>query len=296
MTFCVLFIQSPLIKLAALKLRSTALKTRTYIRIRPTVCEGLLNTHCQHCCPSSFVPNRKTVELKKMMPRGHGMGGGRRHGGRQGGGAGEATPLLGQSENENTQTLSWRTTFQVVHPFIVPQSWRLRFLAAISIFCVFLRKVTNLIPPYMFKLAVDAIASPSSPSVPPNVPVLILVAFVFTRLFNNFLSGIQEFLYTLVSADCIIRFSSHMFDHLQNLSLSFHLKRKTGEVTRVMDRGTSSVESLFNIFSFTLLPTLFEALLVSAVFVKLGTPSIALTILGTVILYFIFTFTFTNWR
>lgn len=290
MSISVLFTPSPLIK-AAVRLRSKTLN-RSYVHNRPTVCERRLNTHCQHCCHSPFVPNRKTVKLKKMMPRGHGLGGGRRHGG----GAGEATPLLGQSENENTQPLSWRTTFQVVHPFIVPQSWRLRLLATISIFCVFLRKVTNLIPPYMFKLAVDAIASPSSPSVPPNVPVLILVAFVFTRLFNNFLSGIQEFLYTLVSADCIVRFSSHMFDHLQNLSLAFHLKRKTGEVTRVMDRGTSSVESLFNIFSFTLLPTLFEALLVSAVFVKLGTPSIALTIFGTVILYFIFTFTFTNWR
>lgn len=289
MTACVVFISSPFLNFAALKLRSSGLRVAD-VRTWPAGCEGRLNPHGQHCCSSSFVPNRKTVELRKMMPRGHGMGG------RHGRGAGEATPLLARSENENTEPLSWRKTFQVVHPFIAPQSWRLRILAAISIFCVFLRKVTNLIPPYMFKLAVDAIATPSSPSVPPNVPVLVLVGFVFTRLFNNFLRGIQEYLYTLVSADCIIRFSSHMFDHLQNLSLAFHLKRKTGEVTRVMDRGTSSVESLFNIFSFTLLPTLFEAVLVSAVFVELGTPSIALTIFCTVILYFIFTFKFTNWR
>lgn len=127
------------------------------------------------------------------------------------------------------------------------------------------------------------------------------------RYFQNFVAAVP------VCVDCIlsicrliimaegadsslVRFSSHLFEHLKRMSLAFYLKHRTGEVIRIMDRGSSSVESIVNTVLFILAPTIFYAASVTLIFFKLGTQLIVVIIFATVVIYFISTFLFTNWR
>lgn len=149
--------------------------------------------------------------------------------------------------------LSLREIWRFVRPYVIPLPWRLRFVAAVSFACVLLKKSVSLLPPYAFKLAVDSLTTNLTDGTE-VVPLLVLIAFMGARLLNALLNGIQEYCYANVSVNNTRRFAVDIFDHLQNLSLAFHLQRRTGEITRIMDRGVGSIDSLTNTFLFTIIP------------------------------------------
>ena len=70
------------------------------------------------------------------------------------------------------------------------------------------------------------------------------------------LNNMRQFIWIRVSQETYRRISKQMFDHLLRLPLEFHLKRKTGEVMRVMDRGTSSIQGVLQSLFFSVLPTI----------------------------------------
>ena len=125
---------------------------------------------------------------------------------------------------------------------------------------------------------------------------MALFIFVGAKVLSVFLNGVQSYLYNTVAADGTKRFSVAIFQHLQMLSMHFHITRKTGEVTRIMNRGANSIDTLMNTLLFRLLPTIVEAVVISAIFAKLGTPLIAVVTFATMILYFVVTYVVTQWR
>lgn len=204
----------------------------------------------------------------------------------------ESTPLVADTPTNTTHT--WSQIWLFARPYVIPRTISLRILATSALLCVVTRKLVALVPPYAFKLAIDSLSESSSSR--QTVPLRAIAIYLLSRLLTNILNLVQDFCYLHVSVDATSRFSIDMFNHLQNLSLAFHLQRKTGEITRVMDRGMSSIETLTNTIVFTLLPTFLEALLVTSIFVRLGTSAVAMTTLITVVIYFIFTIVFTGWR
>jgi ATP-binding cassette subfamily B protein len=85
-------------------------------------------------------------------------------------------------------------------------------------------------------------------------------------------------------------------EHLHNLSLRFHLDRKTGGITRDMERGTRSISSLFNMLLFNIIPTLIEVILIAVILLANYNPWFAIVTFGTVVIYISATFMVTNWR
>lgn len=262
--------------------------------------------------------------LPLIMPYNHG----RKH--RRSLHVSETTSLLQPVEQEPTVT--WRETWSLVRPYVTPNTLRLRLLACFSLLMVFSRKAVTLVRPYGYKLAVDAFANNLVMGTT-TVPYIPVIMFVVAGLASNLFNCLRNMSYSVVSSDATKRFGVDMFDHLQCLSLAFHLQRKTGEVTKVMDRGIQSIDSISNTVLFTLLPTyvtcrnffvmlyvsilhffsltftlccmsfiffpsfsMVEACVVTGIFVHLGTPYIALTVFLSVVAYFFFTFTMTTWR
>lgn len=163
----------------------------------------------------------------------------------------ENTPLMGA---DAPPPITWTQMLKFVRPYIFPLTFRLRLVALISLFCVFAEKVAVLLPPYALKLAVDTLSTNVAEGTT-NIPLKALILYIIARLISRLLDVARSYCYSLVSTDSTRRFSVDLFRHLQNLSLSFHLQRKTGEITRVMDRGIGSIDSFTNIILFTLLPT-----------------------------------------
>lgn len=199
--------------------------------------------------------------------------------------------------NETTPLLSpppWRETANRMMPYILP-SPPLRLTAVISLIMVILNKATALLPAVAYKFAVDTLTDNIVNGVF-NVPYFALFVFIFARLASGAFQAGQTYFYAVVAADSTRRFSVDIFDHLQGLSLAYHLKRKTGEITRIMNRGVMSIDTMINTCLFTLLPTIAEALVITAIFVSLGTPWVAFTTFMTVVAYFVLTFLVTGWR
>lgn len=142
-------------------------------------------------------------------------------------------------------------------------------LSLVSLVCIVLRKLANLVPPYALKLAVDVFmlnTATGRVQVPAGAVLLYASAKVAAGCFNVF----QDFCYAKVGSSATARFSEAMFAHLQHLSLSYHLQRRTGEVTKVMDRGITSVETITNAVIFTLFPTYVCPFILHQLLVLLG--------------------------
>ncbi|MGO4780007.1 ABC transporter transmembrane domain-containing protein, partial [Lysobacter sp. 2RAB21] len=87
-----------------------------------------------------------------------------------------------------------------------------------------------------------------------------------------------------------------VFSHLHALSLRFHLDRRTGGITRDLERGMSSISELLDTMLYLVLPTVLEVVLISAILIGRYDTSFAGFTLGTLVAYVAFTVHMTEWR
>eukprot|EP00566_Odontella_aurita_P007131 CAMPEP_0113528560 /NCGR_PEP_ID=MMETSP0015_2-20120614/1912_1 /TAXON_ID=2838 /ORGANISM="Odontella" /LENGTH=734 /DNA_ID=CAMNT_0000427105 /DNA_START=209 /DNA_END=2413 /DNA_ORIENTATION=+ /assembly_acc=CAM_ASM_000160 len=239
----------------------------------------------------------------------------------EGGGGGESAPLLrvsgdpikpskdaygsGGADDEETGKESsrcpppgtvdvvptWRGVLRLVLPYLRPDGARHSALAAAALTAVVAGKIVNVLPPLAIRAAVDVIGAGAG-----RVPAKEIGAYFALKLLSMILASVQDLCQRTVSLDAERRFANAAFAHLHSLSLSYHLEKHIGEITRIMNRGVDSVSTVINSFLFSLAPTLFETCIVTAIFWKLGTPGIAITTLSVVALYFAFTIVVTKTR
>jgi ATP-binding cassette subfamily B protein len=186
----------------------------------------------------------------------------------------------------------WRTLKKLV-PYV--WEWRWRVLLALSFLVA--AKLANVGVPLVLKSLVDALSlKPDDPRVALVVPVALLVAYGALRLSITLFTELREFLFYPVAARIARRVSLEAFDHLLSLSLRFHLERQTGGVSRDIERGSRSIQSLLNFTIYNILPTLVEiALVIVLLSTKFDVWFAAITF-GALILYIGFTVTVTEWR
>jgi ATP-binding cassette subfamily B protein len=99
-----------------------------------------------------------------------------------------------------------------------------------------------------------------------------------------------------VSQRAIRRLALSVFRHLHALSLRFHLERRTGGLSRAIERGTSGIDFLLSFMLFNVVPTVFEMLVVCGILWRLYNWTFAAVIFATIIIYITFTFSMTDWR
>jgi len=185
------------------------------------------------------------------------------------------------------------TTLKKLVPYV--WEWRWRVLVALSFLVA--AKLANIGVPLVLKSLVDALAlKPGDPRAALVVPFGLLIAYGLLRLSITLFTELREFLFYPVAARIARRVSLEAFEHLLNLSLRFHLERQTGGVSRDIERGSRSIQSLLNYTIYNILPTLVEIVLVIVLLSSKFDVWFAVITFGALLLYVGFTVTVTEWR
>ena len=180
---------------------------------------------------------------------------------------------------------------------LVPYVWQWRWRVLIALSFLVVAKLANVGVPLVLKQLVDALdLKPGDPRSVLAVPVALLFAYGALRLSITLFTELREFLFYPVAARIARRVSLEAFEHLLALSLRFHLERQTGGVSRDMERGSRSIQSLLGYTIYNILPTLFEISLVIGLLSARFDGWFAAITFGALVLYIAFTVTVTEWR
>ena len=181
----------------------------------------------------------------------------------------------------------WHTV-RTLLPYLL--AYKGRVLLAIA--CLVAAKLANVGVPLVLKHIVDRLTGPQALV----LPLSLLVAYGALRLSTTAFTELREFLFAKVTQRAVRTIALEVFRHLHALSLRFHLARQTGGLTRDVERGTRGISSLIGYTLFSILPTLVEIGLVSAILVaRYDVWFIGIT-LAALLLYIIYTVTITEWR
>ncbi|TCP35459.1 ABC transporter ATP-binding protein/permease [Sphingomonas sp. BK235] len=147
--------------------------------------------------------------------------------------------------------------------------------------------------PFALQGAVDGMAVPTTPV---TLIVLLVIGYAAARFGTTLFDNLRNTVFEKVGQEATRRLAARVFRHLHRLSLRFHLERRTGAVTKVVERGTKSIDTMLYFLLFNIAPTILELALVLGIFqVKFGWPLVVAT-LAMVALYIWFTRTVTDWR
>ena len=202
------------------------------------------------------------------------------------------SPATPAGSTEAAPKSDWKTLRKLV-PYV--WAWKGRVLVALA--CLVGAKLANIGVPLVLKQLVDALAlKPGDPRSVLVVPVAILVGYGALRVSITLFTELREFLFYPVAARIARRVSLEAFEHLLALSLRFHLERQTGGVSRDIERGSRSIQSLLNYTIYNILPTLVEITMVIVLLSAKFDGWFAAITFGALVLYIGFTVTVTEWR
>ncbi|MGB6118316.1 MAG: ABC transporter ATP-binding protein/permease [Mesorhizobium sp.] len=194
----------------------------------------------------------------------------------------------------------WRTLFNL-WPYMWPEGrtdLKMRVIWA-SVFLV-AAKMFLLLVPYFFKWSTDALARDGGrlPDLPPILlaPVMLVVAYNVVRLVQWGFNQLRDALFARVGQHAVRQLAYRTFVHLHQLSLRFHLERRTGGLSRVIERGTKGIETIVRFTILNTVPTVLEFALTAVIFaVAYGWIYVAI-VAATVVAYTWFTVWASDWR
>jgi len=173
-------------------------------------------------------------------------------------------------------------------------SRELRVRVVLAMVFVLAAKAVGLSMSFLYKAAVDRMAPGMEPAV--GLAIGLVIAYAGARFASAAFDNIRNVIFERVGQEAGRRLSEQVFRHLHRLSLRFHLNRKTGGVTKVVERGTKSIDTMLYFLLFNIAPTVVELAAVCIIFqLKFGFGMVAIT-LAMVGLYIWFTQTVTEWR
>ena len=177
---------------------------------------------------------------------------------------------------------------------LLPYLWEYRGRVLLALGCLVLAKVANIGVPLVLKQIVDYLDA--NRDVMAVLPVTLLLAYGALKLGNALFSELRDMLFVRVRYRAMRRLTLRTLAHLHNLSLRFHLERKTGAISRDLERGARSLSTLLNYLAFSILPVMVEFLLAAALLLGRYPTVFTLIIFGSVAVYVGFTLAITNWR
>ena len=179
-------------------------------------------------------------------------------------------------------------------PYLWPRdAFELRARVVLAVAFLLAGKLVNIYVPLLYKHAVDAL-SPSNAVV--TVPIALIVAYGAARVISQGFNELRNAVFAKVSQRAIRQLALRAFRHVHALSLRYHLERRTGGLSRAIERGTAGIDFLLSFMLFNVVPTLFEILLVCGILWRLFNWTFAAVTLVTILLYIAFTFSITDWR
>src|SRR5499427_1315053 len=190
-------------------------------------------------------------------------------------------------------------------PYIWPADRRdLKARVIFATALLFVAKLATVAVPFTFKWATDALAGRGTAPVAPDnwlawtlaAPIVLTLAYGATRVLMGLLTQWRDGIFAKVAMNAVRRLAMLTFEHVHLLSLRFHLERKTGGLTRVLERGRNAIETIVRMVLLQLAPTIVELVLIVAVLLLHFDWRYVAVIAATVICYMLFTWYATEWR
>ncbi|HTQ99274.1 MAG TPA: ABC transporter transmembrane domain-containing protein, partial [Candidatus Acidoferrum sp.] len=156
--------------------------------------------------------------------------------------------------------MKWRA-LRLLWPYVLEYRWR----AASALSSLAFAKLATISLPFLLKYMVDDLNGLSHAGLL-AMPLLLIVIYGVARFMNVMFAEVRDTMFGRVTERTISRISLQIFEHLHGLDLDFHLNRRTGGLSRDIERGTSGIGFLLRFMIFNILPTLFELAVVIAIF------------------------------
>ncbi len=221
-----------------------------------------------------------------------------------------ASPSAGQPPREGAgfferrlSTSQWRA-LKALAPYVWPHDRPdLQLRVALSLGLMLLAKLVTVAMPFTFKWATDALVAVSGGRVPAAevawlvaAPILATIVYGLARIAMVALTQSREALFAKIAMNAVRKLALATFEHMHRLSLRFHLERKTGGLTRVLERGRTGIENITRMTLMTLIPTIIEFALVLAVLGFEFDWRYVLVVVTMITGYLAFTVKATEWR
>ncbi|MFL6973799.1 MAG: ABCB family ABC transporter ATP-binding protein/permease [Xanthobacteraceae bacterium] len=214
-------------------------------------------------------------------------------------------PLSAQKPAISPDRASLLTTLVHLWPFIWPADrtdLKLRVIAAMLLLVV--AKLATIAVPFTFKWATDALTGQGTAPVAAADwlvwaiagPIAMTIAYALMRILMAVVTQLRDGVFAKVAMHAVRRLAYLTFEHMHRLSLRFHLERKTGGLTRVLERGRNGIETIVRMVILQLAPTIIElALIVAVLLYQFDWRYVAVTLV-MVAFYMGYTYQATEWR
>ena len=182
------------------------------------------------------------------------------------------------------------TTIRTLFPYLGEHRGRV----IVAMVCLIIAKIATVGVPLVLKKIVDALDATRHDVL--VIPLLLLATYGLLRLTASVFGELRDAVFAKVTQRSIRRIALKVFRHLHTLALSFHLDRRTGGVSRDIERGSRGISFLLNFMLFNIVPTMVEIGLIAAILLINYTPAFAIITFGTVAAFIVFTLVVTEWR
>src|SRR3954452_14554136 len=187
--------------------------------------------------------------------------------------------------------------FQALWRFL-PMLWRkgqaeLKLRVIVAVLLVLAGKAAVLVMPFAYKAVIDGMSARTAAF---GVVAGLVAGYATARFAGVLSDNLRNALFEKVGQSAVRRLAGQVFRHVHDLSLRFHLERRTGSLTKIVERGTKSIDMMLYFLLFNIAPTIIElAAICIILFVKFGAGLVAAT-LAIVAIYITFTRKVTDWR
>jgi ATP-binding cassette subfamily B protein len=175
----------------------------------------------------------------------------------------------------------------------------LRLRVVLAIGALLLSKVATTLIPFAYKGIIDSLdgSAPNSAVVLGlAVPIVLVIAYVLGNIIDAGFQQVRDMLFASVGQHAVRKLALQTFHHIHRLSLRFHLARRTGGLSRVIERGTKGIETVVRFAMLNIAPTIVEFIITAVIFVWL----FGISYLGVLVVmiwgYLYFTIKASNWR
>ena len=197
---------------------------------------------------------------------------------------------------EKQERASGVRTIKRVIPYLWPDGevWvKRRVLIAMA--ALLLSKLIAVYTPIIYRDAVNALSGEGVSDLLLGA-VGLTVAYGMARIFTSGFQQLRDGVFAAVAQRALRKLALETFTHIHRLSMRYHITRKTGGLSRIIERGVKGVDFLLRFLLFSVGPLILELLLVAGIFFFLFDVWYLAVVLGTIALYVWFTFTVTEWR
>jgi len=210
--------------------------------------------------------------------------------------ANQANSGLQDESVEQEERRSGLRTVRKVAPYLWPadKPW-VRRRVVIAMGFLILSKIISVTTPFLYKGAVDALAEQGVPMLALGA-VGLTIAYGVARMMTVGFQQLRDAVFAKVGQRALRMLALETFNHIHALSMRYHITRKTGGLSRIIERGVKGVEFLLRFLVFSIGPLVLELLMVGIIFALYFDFTYLLVVAGTIAAYTWFTFVVTEWR